>query len=1148
MEDNSVLMEDSNLEEVGAPPRKSMSQPSLAEAPAPAPPKRTLSGAQSASNVRSIPIIQTWHENEELKGQIYSLRCEVQMHQRKYAEAKEACHKSVQDVLDEYVAFKLGQDEFEEKMGRYADMEKELAAFQRQAEDFEHQKEIMERRIKELEAIPDANNTYGSLRGTLDDIMKKNDPDFTLTSGYEERKIAQLENELFAEREKVADMENHIKDLLEEIREQSARLASAENAKVQLEEGATFLIGKARQSQTEEQIKYIDELETKLENAKTENESIKKALVTYMNNCTALEREVYLIKKNSTFDSSSILIDGKTSEELKAQIDKVNGELNVLRAENRELRIRCDQLNGGDGNLSSSFADRLMAGISSTDLESEKVVLDESKLPLMDTSAAIRNKEEFDNVYDEFESLKNQLESGADESSMPPPDRDATESFLSQKRHDQIQNLSFSTKSPMTSHPMLQEVQHILDSSAMILEGQHVEKMQAKMTQIRDALSRLFERLKSSAALFEDILEKMGSSSPLAERIKQMKLAFETSISDHADVSAMFEAAERDLTNMSLNFSVLEKSIVADISKRFSIAPASEDIASSSLLNASYSPVFKFPRSGEVEKLQQEIRDLRAQLEGSVTHPPSARYEGPMDTIRRYSDIPDVPLTAYPSDITYRSPGDSEHLLQEIHELRAELEKVKSFKSPLQNSPGRLSDVQIKAAQNFEELEVSQATLKKVETEKAALARDLKNLEAAHHNMQMKLEEAIAQCGSEQDSRMKAEEAVHEMKKAMRHVQQEVETRISDACRQIQDQHLVVIEKLKEELTMSLAEETAAREQMEECRQDMERLKRRTREAEAKVEASANEKQEMVEQIVDLETRLEKLAEFESAATDCAGKMAAKKREIEVSRQKDEVETAAMEGLERIRQDVGKMSDKGLKTQIIRGNATSIRLVCEELSRRITRIGELQHASSETMKYVNENIEQLQKENDELKQQIITTTTSTTTTNNDENAPPTSQAPAAAAPTSSAKPSSNFVSPTRQLLHESTMAVDGIVQKLKKTHGMPGMAGELKETVASLILDARSIRDFLHQKLILFKGIDMTKWVNESVDRLVEKLGQLHQDNLMLEEQIKKYKKEMKQMKATIPQLGHDVEKRIKQEIGGIATDMGAVKALRQKK
>lgn len=73
----------------------------------------------------------------------------------------------------------------------------------------------------------------------------------------------------------------------------------------------------------------------------------------------------------------------------------------------------------------------------------------------------------------------------------------------------------------------------------------------------------------------------MGSSSPLADRIKQMKLAFETSMCDHADVSNFLDAAEKDLTNMSLNFSVLEKSIVgqsfvADISRRFTIAPGAE--------------------------------------------------------------------------------------------------------------------------------------------------------------------------------------------------------------------------------------------------------------------------------------------------------------------------------------------------------------------------------------------------------------------------------------------------------------------------------------------------------------------------------------------------------------------------------------------
>ncbi|EGT54131.1 hypothetical protein CAEBREN_07378 [Caenorhabditis brenneri] len=1211
MEDNSVLNEDSSIDEAAAPPRKSMSQPSLAVIGEPStppsnstPPKQSLS--RSTSNVRSIPIIQTWHQNEELKGQIYSLRCEVQMHERKYLEAKEACHKSVSDVLDEYVMLKLEQEKYESMTSQVGSLERELEEtraklenseynFAKQAEEFEREKLLMEQRIRELEAttpVNDPNNTtYGSLRGTLDDIIKKNDPDFTLTSGYEEKKIRELEEKLLREQDKVAELENHIKDLQDEIEDQSARLVQSENLRIQLETASgqgvlpvpnsTFIIGNARESQTEQHLKYIDELETKLTDAQNESEKARLALVEYMNRCSKLENENHKLKKNSEFDSSSILIGGKTSEELKAQIDKVNGQLNTLRAENRELRIRCDQLTGGDGNLSTSLGQtRLMAGISSTDLasasgaqenetgntsirmiprESEFDVLDESKLPLMDTSAAVRNKTEFNTAYDEFESLKSQLQSNAHDTlessfngSMLPPDKDATQSFLSQKggyknsplvvqkpkqlqqlldihqeeSADQIQNNSFSTKnaSPRSyNNPILQDMQHILDSSAILLEGQHdaaanVEKMQEKMTKIREALSRLFERLKSSAALFEDILEKMGSSSPLAERIKQMKLAFETSINDHADVSVILEAAEKDLNNMSLNFSILEKSIltqsfVADVSRRFTIAPDSEDVASSSLLNASYSPVFKFPGKSvaEIEKLQQEVSELKSELEKART---------------------------------------------------------RDLRSPLQNtSQGRLSDVQIKANQNFEELEVCQATLKRVETEKAALAQEHERLQATHHQILNQLEEiraeldnALSRVEQEADARCYAEEALHEAKKTVNSLQQkfeshahdvnsDLETRVAEACIKIEEEHRIVIESLKQELATSLAEETAIREQMDEFRGEIERLRRRTREAEDKIEQGANEKQTLVEQIIALEDQLDKASLFELQATDCASKMAAKKKELETAQRHEEIEKEAVEGLERIQKEVIELTKKTLKAQIIKGNASSIRVVCNEMCHRITREREQQHEASETMKVVNANIEEMVKENAELKKEL----NQLATTTNNENAPPAEQKQPESSqnltPGSSSKQkSSTFVSPTRALLHESTMAVDGIVQRLKKTHSMSGMSAELKNAIASIIMESRAVRDFLHQKLILFKGIDMTKWKNESVDQLVEKLGQYHQDNLMLEEQIKKYKLELKQTKAVIPSLGLDVEERMKREIGGIAKDMGAVKALLNKK
>ncbi|EFO92638.1 hypothetical protein CRE_16385 [Caenorhabditis remanei] len=1167
MEDNSVLNEDSNLEDVAgkfidfslffnkiidfsaaSAPRKSMSQPSLAGL---GEPKKGLSNAFSASNVRSIPIIQTWHENEEMKGQIYTLRCEVQMHERKYLEAKGLCHRNVQDVMDEYVEMKIAQDDWEQKMRQFKQMEMDI-------DECSRQKTEMEQRIRELEislteqqeqratVTSDVNNTTcGSLRGTLDDIMKRNDPDFTLTSGYDE-KIAELEGKLMSEMDKVAELEDQVKNLLEEVKDQSARLAQSENARAQLEEAAshgvsvmvpnsTFVIGNARQSQTEQQIKYIDELETKLTDAKSESEKARLALVEYMNKCSKLENEMHRIKKNQTFDTSSLLI-GQTSEELKAQITKVNGELNSLRAENRELRIRCHQLNGetDDGNLSSSLLghSRLMAGISSTDLAdsnetggtSMRIVpssggashleaeLEESKLPLMDTSAAVRSKQAFDAAYDDFESLKdgllnndnNTLESSFN-SSMPPPDRDATQSFLSQKSFknsplaapqrpkplqqlmtssgaDQIQNHSFSTKatpSPHPSHlPILQDVQQILDSSAILLEGQHeaaanVEKMQAKMSQIRDALSRLFERLKSSAALFEDILEK----------------------------------------------SIVAESFIAGVSRRFTIAPDAEDVASSSLLNASYSPIFKFSNNVmEVEKLQNEVAELRNELE-------KARVRGDM-------------------------------------------------KSPLQNSSGRLSDVQLKAAQNFEDLEVCQATLNKVEAEKAELMNELSRLEDSHRRLVAELDEAkrqmentLVRCAAEQDARLNAEEILEDTKRSVEVLKREqtnammieVDYRVTEAKELVEREKKAIIESLSSELQTALAEENAVRDHLERMEHEMELLRRRAREAEDRVERTANEKHEMVEHIVSLEEKMEKAAAFEKESADYAGKLAARKKEIEVSKKREDMVNAAIEGLERVRKEVVELTKKTLKTQIILGNASSIRLVCDELCRRLTRERELQHESAETMKYVNDNIEQLQKENLEMQSKIreslgVSKKSSPSISNNKENAPPpvaSSEAPVTAPPSSSQKTSttaSNFVSPTRQLLHESTMAVDSIVQKLKKTYTMSGMGAELKETIGNLIIESRGLRDFLHQKLILFKGIDMTMWKNDSVDQLVEKLAQYLQDNLILEEQIKKYKKELKLTKDVIPNLGADVQERIKREIGGIASDMGAVKALRNKK
>ncbi|KAF1768549.1 hypothetical protein GCK72_000361 [Caenorhabditis remanei] len=622
---------------------------------------------------------------------------------------------------------------------------------------------------------------------------------------------------------------------------------------------------------------------------------------------------------------------------------------------------------------------------------------------------------------------------------------------------NQIQNPSFSTKAAASPHPthsyhhlpMLQDMQQILDSSAILLEGQHeaaanVEKMQAKMPQIRDSLSRLFERLKSSAALFEEILEKTGSSSPLADCIKQ------------------------------------------------------KNVASSSLLNASYSPIFKFSNNVmEVEKLQNEVAELRNELE-------KERLRGDMKSRE--------------------------------------------------------------AAKNFEDLEVRQATLNKVEAEKAELAIELSRLEDSHRRLAAELDETkrqmentLVRCAAEQDARLNAEEILEDTKSSVEVLKREqanammieVDYRVTKAKELAEREKKAIIESLSSDLQTALAEEIATRNHMERMEHEMELLRGRAQVAEERVERTANEKHEMVILTASLEEKLKE-------ATDYAGKLAARKKEIEVSKKREDMVNAAIEGLERIRKEVVELTKKTLKTQIILGNASSVRLVCDELCRRLTREREQQHESAQTMKYVNDNIEKLQKENLEMQSKIRESqgaSKKSSTSNNKENAPPpvvSSEAPSTAPPSSSQKTSTttatNFVNPTRQLLHESTMAVDSIVQKLKKTYTMSGMGAELKETIGNLIIESRGLRDFLRRKLFLFKGIDMTMWKNDSVDQLVEKLAQYLQDNLILEEQIKKYKKELKLTKTVIPNLGANLEERIKREISGIVSDMGAVKALRNKK
>ncbi|CAI5446322.1 unnamed protein product [Caenorhabditis angaria] len=105
MDDLSLLQESQEEDnEKWALNRKTVPQPVLPQGPS------------TSQNVRNIPNIQTWHENEELKGNMYTLRCEVDMYKHRYEMAKETMHQSVQNVLDEYVTLKLNQDDADQKI------------------------------------------------------------------------------------------------------------------------------------------------------------------------------------------------------------------------------------------------------------------------------------------------------------------------------------------------------------------------------------------------------------------------------------------------------------------------------------------------------------------------------------------------------------------------------------------------------------------------------------------------------------------------------------------------------------------------------------------------------------------------------------------------------------------------------------------------------------------------------------------------------------------------------------------------------------------------------------------------------------------------------------------------------------------------
>ncbi|CAI5446260.1 unnamed protein product [Caenorhabditis angaria] len=244
-------------------------------------------------------------------------------------------------------------------------------------------------------------------------------------------------------------------------------------------------------------------------------------------------------------------------------------------------------------------------------------------------------------------------------------------------------------------------------------------------------------------------------------------------------------------------------------------------------------------------------------------------------------------------------------------------------------------------------------------------------------------------------------------------------------------------------------------------------------------------------------------------------------------------ETEAIHGLQSIQNELSGLVEKKLKIKICAGNVSSIRLGCQEICKRLEQEQVRRHEHAEVLRQVNDTLEK--------KTETLAIVMSSNKVGQ-ENIEPQS--------------SSNVLSdekkkyrdPTRQLLHDATQAIDAIVQKMKKTVNLEGMTGELKPTIAAILVDSRHLRDFLHQKFMLFKSVDISHIRNESCtyEQLLQRFEKSYQDFVIVDEECRKLKHEMKKMKAIIPSLGTDVESRIKREIGGIARDMGAVNSLRK--
>lgn len=526
---------------------------------------------------RGIPILKTREENNFLKEQNFNLKTDL--HYAKYREEESTAllSREVKDILEEFYALQLSKHDMEDKLEQFDELRKraddaetardkaESAAARAKKDlqdvDEKARKDVrqLEQRIADLEAELD-NRQSPTCCGSCDDSLFSDQPQFCEQA---ERAINELKDKNWDERQTNGLLLNRIDDMNKEMDELRNQLTDA----LALVDKESAGGSKTFTMDNTDYIQRIDKLEAELSDQKDRYSTV---IAFYMNKVSSLEKS--LQKWEGTCDDSMLILhqfnvlESVDKEKMTHLVTNLRTKLSSERDRNRKLREECRRrLGSGPADDNSMLSENGDANETMDYRALLGVVGDKDRTHMLEKLRAANF-----NVDDSITDIPCEVDAVATAAEL---------STFSQPPgvHAEYEEGASPTKMP-GNVSLVDEVAVLSGlQQSFRVAGTEIRVTQQNLLAVRQLLSDMFERLKCSAGLFQEVADYISDgSSPesksLAARIREMQLVWANNIREGGNLSVAIEAAERSMVEMEQQIINMEASFNMSASFLFNMS------------------------------------------------------------------------------------------------------------------------------------------------------------------------------------------------------------------------------------------------------------------------------------------------------------------------------------------------------------------------------------------------------------------------------------------------------------------------------------------------------------------------------------------------------------------------------------------------